>query len=589
MGILQGKGIWTLYDDVETAVAIAPVVGAKFILCKVSKMGKYDSALAKQALLSVRKDPNLVPVAWIYNLLNKPADEADCIQQALNAGFAAMILDAEADTLNKFAQADDLVARVLAMGLDLSKLYLCGDPRLNTKIDVFPYVSLAKICRGGFMPMTYGEIMPADKKNAATTVLGTAYTQYDRYKAELGYTTPLLPIIASYWDDGGKVRMTRTEFQKWVDETQGHNPTFVSIYRAGVTLPEAWVPFKGLQAAAAEIIPIPATGEQIVLVQPGGAGYTVNAFPPNTPESGWTTQFIDKNGNLVRVRPTSNIQTLYAQYLPALPKAGRYIIEVFIPGTHATSRAAMYFVVYYSNGQHKETQVTINQLLYSDVWVSLGSYDLDPANADSGRVNLVDVTTDEKVRELAFTAIRWRPVTSGGPGFDAPIGTPEERATPQIWPGKWIDANPYLTKYSLGYHTGADLNMNFPNYNADKGKPVYAAADGVVTYAETLPASTWRALIVIRHAPLPDSTPVYSRYGHVENISVHAGDVVTRGQQIATVGLFGPPAGQNYHLHFDISNTTWLESYPRDWPGEDLDAVKRNYVDPKKFIQDHRP
>jgi hypothetical protein len=65
-------------------------------------------------------------------------------------------------------------------------------------------------------------------------------------------------------------------------------------------------------------------------------------------------------------------------------------------------------------------------------------------------------------------------------------------------------------------------------------------------------------------APLPDGTPVYTRYGHVENISVHAGDVVARGQQISTVGLFGPPEGKNYHLHFDISNTTWLENHPRD-------------------------
>jgi hypothetical protein len=34
--------------------------------------------------------------------------------------------------------------------------------------------------------------------------------------------------------------------------------------------------------------------------------------------------------------------------------------------------------------------------------------------------------------------------------FSAPIGTEEERASGKIWPGRWHDANPYLSHYSLG-------------------------------------------------------------------------------------------------------------------------------------------
>jgi murein DD-endopeptidase MepM/ murein hydrolase activator NlpD len=591
MGILQGKGIWTLYDDIQTAVNLAPTVGARYILCKVSKKGKYDPAVASQALAIVHQNPALSPVAWMYNLLNRPADEAECIRRALADGFEAMILDVEIDTLHKFIQAEELVQQVFAMGLDLTRIYLCGDPRLNAKIDDFPYAQLAKICRGGYMPMTYGEIMPGDKKNAASRVIGNAYTEYERHKVELNYSLPLLPILSTYWDNAGKVRMTKTELKKWCDEAQARAPSFVSLYRAAVTLPEAWPPFRDLQLSEAPVIILPETGEQMPLVQPGGAGYQVFAFPPHTPEVGWKLVFTDVQGNAVRVRNTVNKQTMYAQYLPALPKAGRYAIETFIPAHNATSRGAQYFVVYYANGTRQEARVVVNQLSYSDVWVPLGSYDLNPQDAEAGRVNLVDVTADTKVRELAFSAIRWRPVPVGGPGFDAPIGTAEERLSPQIWPGQWVDANPYLTKYSLGYHTGADLNLNFPNHNTDKGKPVYAAADGVVTFAEVVPQS-WRGLIVIRHDPLPDGTPVYSRYGHVENISVHVGEAVTRGQQIATVGLFGSVAKQNYHLHFDISCTTRLETSPRDWPGEGenaLNTIKAHYVDPKKFIEDHRP
>ena len=64
MGVLQGKGIWTLYDDIEIAIAIAPVVGAKYILCKISKRGKYDPESAQKALDTIKKKPDLVPVAW---------------------------------------------------------------------------------------------------------------------------------------------------------------------------------------------------------------------------------------------------------------------------------------------------------------------------------------------------------------------------------------------------------------------------------------------------------------------------------------------------------------------------------------------
>ena len=52
-------------------------------------------------------------------------------------------------------------------------------------------------------------------------------------------------------------------------------------------------------------------------------------------------------------------------------------------------------------------------------------------------------------------------------GHDAPIGTAEERANTQVWPGDWFDASPYGKLYLLGtprqaYHTGADLNCNKP-------------------------------------------------------------------------------------------------------------------------------
>ena len=276
--------------------------------------------------------------------------------------------------------------------------------------------------------------------------------------------------------------------------------------------------------------------------------------------------------------------------MPQIPSEGHYAVEVFIPGTHATTKSAQYFIVYHDEetSERKEEHVILNQLIYSDEWATLAVVHVDPDQHESGRVNLIDKTNDTGRREIAFTAIRWRPTTPSQRGYDPPIGTAEQRAGQKVWPGSWRDANPYANKYGLGYHTGADLNLNSPTWDLDRLAPVYSIADGVVTYANQFVGGAWQSLVVIRHDPEPDGRPVYSRYGHVDNIRVSEGDRVKRGQQIAQVGQSGG-AGGNYHLHFDISTTNMLENNPQHWPGWDLNGIKTHYVDPLDFIRKRRP
>lgn len=176
--------------------------------------------------------------------------------------------------------------------------------------------------------------------------------------------------------------------------------------------------------------------------------------------------------------------------------------------------------------------------------------------------------------------------TGGGLPFASPVGTEEERASGQIWPGTWQDVNPFGTRYKLGagfsIHTGADLNNNSPTWDSDNGAPVYAAADGVVSYAEDRPDS-WGRLVVIRHADKE-----HSRYGHLREIVVRAGQRVSRGQLIGYVGGsgFGRDDYHPAHLHFDISTSGVLEERPWDWPGDDPVRTRQHYVDPAAFIRD---
>ncbi len=188
-----------------------------------------------------------------------------------------------------------------------------------------------------------------------------------------------------------------------------------------------------------------------------------------------------------------------------------------------------------------------------------------------------------KLRNIwKFIFSKWRALLKRH--YTSPIGSLEERKTNQVWPGQWFDATGYDTKYSLGYHTGADLNLNSPHWNQDAHSGVYSIGRGVVAYAQVYSKKVWGAIIIIDHG-IVDGKPLFSRYGHVENIIVEVGQKVKTGEQIASVGngegLF------SYHLHFDISTTDILKEKPSHWPGHTRSLVHLHYVDPQKWLKDH--
>src|SRR5690606_5903849 len=169
------------------------------------------------------------------------------------------------------------------------------------------------------------------------------------------------------------------------------------------------------------------------------------------------------------------------------------------------------------------------------------------ANNDAAGVVFLNDLTGEDNKEIAFDALRWRQVVGITPtnkyladGYDAPIGTAAERATDDVWPGKWFDATGFARRYRAGtpsetYHTGADLNVNDPYWDADKLTPVYAAASGVVTYSNRV-AGCGHFIIIHNDPLISTGKVVYGRYAHVNSPIDKVGGRVVRGQQIAKVG-----------------------------------------------------
>lgn len=84
------------------------------------------------------------------------------------------------------------------------------------------------------------------------------------------------------------------------------------------------------------------------------------------------------------------------------------------------------------------------------------------------------------------------------------------------------------------------------NIEAPAGTPVLAADNGVVVYAGSA-ISGFGNMLLLKH-----SQGLITAYAHVASLDVHVGDVVRRGQRVATVGSSGDV--RSPQLHFELRN-----------------------------------
>lgn len=124
-----------------------------------------------------------------------------------------------------------------------------------------------------------------------------------------------------------------------------------------------------------------------------------------------------------------------------------------------------------------------------------------------------------------------------------------------------------------------DVHLGLDFFNV-RHTPILAAADGQVIFADldidTLLGPTadyyGKAIVIQHNFTSPEGLPVFTLYGHLQEILVTAGQHVTEGETIATVGDAGVAIGP--HLHFEVRvgdafnyRTTrnpdlWIRPYP---------------------------
>ncbi len=119
--------------------------------------------------------------------------------------------------------------------------------------------------------------------------------------------------------------------------------------------------------------------------------------------------------------------------------------------------------------------------------------------------------------------------------------------------GTWIKpTNGRLTSPYGWRNLGAGPEFHYGVDLANKtGTPIWASADGVVSYAA--PLSSYGNVVILTHSI---NGQIYTTvYAHLSAFNVSVGDVVNQGQQIAAMGSTGRSTGP--HLHFEIHIGSW--------------------------------
>jgi murein DD-endopeptidase MepM/ murein hydrolase activator NlpD len=130
-------------------------------------------------------------------------------------------------------------------------------------------------------------------------------------------------------------------------------------------------------------------------------------------------------------------------------------------------------------------------------------------------------------------------------------------------------------------HMGTDIF-------APVGRPVLAAADGVVVVATFTPKGGPGGKVAIYHG-----RGVYTYYLHMSSVDCAEGQRVRAGEVIATVGATGNAAGTPPHLHFEIDfavetqdKPAWFVEYVNE-PRAGVSSLRS--VEPLAYVCEHAP
>ena len=178
------------------------------------------------------------------------------------------------------------------------------------------------------------------------------------------------------------------------------------------------------------------------------------------------------------------------------------------------------------------------------------------ARADQGEIRVGPLTVGPRGVSLGSTTIvsrealneRLRPLNvlrRGNEAYVFPLSVPASISSLFGW-------RMHPIQQSWRFHSGTDLA-------APIGTPVLATRAGQVSVADVM--GGYGLTVILRH----DDGSLESRYAHLSQLTVQAGDWVEQGEVIGLVGSTGTSTGP--HLHFELRQLTaegWVAVDPID-------------------------
>ncbi|MEP7287700.1 MAG: SGNH/GDSL hydrolase family protein [Chloroflexota bacterium] len=254
------------------------------------------------------------------------------------------------------------------------------------------------------------------------------------YKAWAGYNRPLFPILEGYGTDAGSIDRARTL------AINTYKSVGVSYWVYGQMQPGDFAAINRNMDGSVGAVPPGADGSTptygpTITVVGGGAGYSDGAYQGVAPALATFQTYQNTIGGIGKYHSTNDgVANVYARWDPQIKQSGWYTIEAFIPTTHATTGKARYKLHGVKNAP-TEVITTLPQTYYNNEWAMIGTFQIDAAAKEAGVIYLNDWTFEPGL-ELAFDALRWRPVTGTSGGNTGIISNITPRAKEIFLKGK---------------------------------------------------------------------------------------------------------------------------------------------------------
>jgi murein DD-endopeptidase MepM/ murein hydrolase activator NlpD len=258
--------------------------------------------------------------------------------------------------------------------------------------------------------------------------------------------------------------------------------------------------------------------------------------------------FIHDGSKLRRFRISAPAQALFVLLVMALVAWASFTTaRFFVPRAAATVAQAQHARAYSAQVAQlaAETERRVQEIEQRQfaLAAALEGDDVDPAALRRLGFYPASASTDgvggpfEKAGNATFKALfnSWKKLDKLQDGVIAVPSDKPVRTKVEFTSGFGVRSDPFRRASAM--HPGIDLA-------GDRGDPIYATADGTVLRAG------WNSGGYGNLVELDHGRGITTRYGHMSKILVHAGDHVTRGQQIGRMGSTGRSTGD--HLHYEV-------------------------------------